>query len=87
MIQQKTIKNSNNFLDKLENDTTHNNAMKAQVVKLILNFTYLKKANRKEKNINLTMIANMKKIQMITQMVDYCYDDENNDTSTSYKKN
>ena len=32
------------------------------------------------------MIANMKKIQMITQMVDYCYDDENNDTSTSYKK-
>lgn len=33
------------------------------------------------------MIANMKKIQMITQMVDYCYDDENNDTSTSYKEN
>lgn len=69
MIQQKIIKNSNNFLDKLENDTTHNNTMKAQVVKLILNFTYLKKANRKEKNINLTMIANMKKIQMITQTV------------------
>ena len=49
MISKKIIKNSNNFVDKLENDTTNNNTMKAQVVKLILNFTYLKKANQKGK--------------------------------------
>lgn len=57
-------KKQQQYFDKIENDTTNNNTTKISPAKLILSFTCQKKANKKEKNISLTITKDMKNIKI-----------------------
>ena len=57
-------KKQQQYFDKIENDTTNNNRTKISPAKLILSFTCQKKANKKEKNISLTITKDMKNIKI-----------------------